>query len=221
MKKFSITLLFISFIALNLKAQYVKDINGKPVMSKDFTNFTGTPYLYDNWTNGSITTEDGKIYTNRALKYDLFEDVLYFKSAKGESMTFLESLRSFELDNSELDNKEVYKNGFPPIDNLTTLSYYKLIYDGTIASLLMKNKKYISESKPYNSSTTEKKFVDIITYYIFRNGKMEKFKPSKKEILTLFSDKSEQINEFIKSSNIDYKNDEDLAKVFDFYYTSK
>ncbi len=219
MKKLNITLLFIFFIALNVKAQYVQDTNGKPVMSKDYTNVTGSPYLYDSWSNGFITTTNGKIFNNLFLKYDLIEDVIYFKSSKNEPLLFVEPIKSFEL---ELNNKKaVFTNGFPTIDNYTSLSYYQVIFKDDMTSLLMKNKKYISEIKPYNSSTTEKKFVDNITYYIFRNGKMEKFKPSKKEILTLFSDKSEQINEFIKSSKIDFKNDEDLAKIFDFYYSSK
>lgn len=195
----------------------MQDITGKPVMLKDYTNVTGFPYLNDNWTKGSVTTMKGKVYNNLFLKYDLVEDVVYFKSDKDESLLFIDPIKSFELD---LDNNiESFTNGFLSVDNYTYLSYYQVIFKGDKMTLLIKDKKYISETKPYNSATTERKFIENNTYYIFRNGKMEKFKPSKKDILALFNDKSEQVSSFIKTSNIDFKNNIDLVKVFDFYYS--
>jgi len=219
MKKFNITVLFIFIITLGLKAQYLQDITGKPVFQLSYTDVQGSQFLYDNWSNGSVVTAKGKTYDKVVLKYDNYNDKIYFKSENGELLEFVDDIKSFTLQKDGLE--KLYTKGFPEIDKFSLNTYFEVLFKGGNILLLFKPYKYLTETKAYNSATTEKKFVDNYAYYIFKIGKMEKFKPSKKEVLALFSDKSEQVNGFIKSSNIDFKSNTDLAKVFDFYYSSK
>jgi hypothetical protein len=116
------------------------------------------------------------------------------------------------------DKLEIYRNGFPDIDNFTSKSYYQVLFDGGI-KLVLKSTKTLIEIKPYNSPTTEKKFVENAIYYVFQNNVMTKFKPSKKDFLDLFKSKSAEIADFIKNENIDFKKNADLTKVFVFYNT--
>jgi hypothetical protein len=221
MKSFNLTLLFIFITAISLKAQtyqtYVHDIDGKPISLRNYTNVTGSPYLNDTWNKGSIITESGKTFVDIQLKYNIVEDVIYFNSDKNEPKLFVEPVKSFEFDNDGI--RKNFSNGFPDVDNFNYSTYYQILYKGAKASLLYKNSKYITEAKAYGSATIEKKFTDNSSYYILRNGSMEKFKPSKKEILALFNDKSNEVNSYLKKSDIDFKNNADLAKVFDFYYS--
>ena len=103
-------------------------------------------------------------------------------------------------------------------DNFTSKSYYQVLFDGGI-KLVLKSTKTLIEIKPYNSPTTEKKFVDNAIYYVFQNNVMTKFKPSRKDFLELFKSKSAEIADFIKNENIDFKKNADLTKVFVFYNT--
>lgn len=83
--------------------------------------------------------------------------------------------------------------------------------------MLIKNYKIIIETKPYNSPTVEKKYEEIKSYYILKDGKINLFKPSRKDILMIFEDKSEKIDSYLKSEKIDFKNNIDLVKVFKYY----
>jgi hypothetical protein len=219
MKSFNITVLLIFSIALFAKGQLYQDISGRVVILKDYKNVEGFPYLYDNWRDGYAISENGKTFTKLALKYDLVEDNVYFKSDGGEELLFIEPIKSFTIIKDGFSEK--FSNGFPSIDNNTSVSYYQIIFKGNGISLLLRNSKYISEIKIYTSASTEKKFNQYNSYYLLKNGMMEKFKPSKNDILKLFSDKSKQVTDFIKSANIDFKNNLDLAKIFDFYYSLK
>ncbi len=218
MKRLNLTV-FILFIALGVRAQlFNNDISGKAIPNRNETDINGFPFLYENWIKGSVHTENGKYYDKMLLRYDIAEDLIYFKSDNDESLRFVEPVNSFEL---ELPITEKFKNGYPQIDNYTSLSYYQVLFKNDKLSLLLKKEKYISEIRPFNSAVTEKKFIENKSYYIFRDGKMEKFKPAKKDLISLFNDKSDLINSFITKSNIDFKVSTDIAKVFDFYYSLK
>ena len=48
---------------------------------------------------------------------------------------------------------------------------------------------------------------------------MIKFKPSKNDFLQILSSKSNEIDAFIKKEKINFKDNQDLAKVFVYYST--
>ena len=46
---------------------------------------------------------------------------------------------------------------------------------------------------------------------------MKRFKPSKKDFMEIFADKSSEIDIFLKKEKVDFKNNADLVKVFEYY----
>ncbi|MBK0382009.1 hypothetical protein I5M32_03475 [Pedobacter sp. SD-b] len=219
MKSFNITILFFFIISLNTKAQYLQDISGKPLSFKAYTDVIGNPYLYDYWSDGSVVTKGGVTHDKLALKYDIVKDEIYFMADKNIPMAFVDSIKTFVLD--KVTGKEIFTNGFPEVDNFDNKSFYQVLFKGSDVLLLFKASKYITETKAYGSATTEKKFNENNSYYLYKDGKMEKFKPSKKEFLQIFKDQGAQVETFLKKENIDFKNNLDLVKVFDFYYALK
>lgn len=196
-------------------AQYLHDLQGKPLSEMKYTDVVGTPYLYDGWTKGTVELVNGTFYKDIDLKFSLLKDELFFKNTKDETMlSFVLPVKSFLLAGGA--QKNLYKNGFPEIDHFTKISYYQVLFDGN-SKLLFKNYKTISEIKPYNSATTEKKFADNESYYIFKDDVMKKIRPTKKEFLGLFKNKNTEMEAFIKTEKIDFKNNQDLTRVFEFY----
>jgi hypothetical protein len=214
MKKITLSILLSVYTLLSTAQQmYLTNINGDPVLTRSYTDVIGSAFLYDNWVEGSVFTLNRKNYIKINLKYDLVKDQPYFKQKDNENLfSFTEKIKSFTLLNN--NNEENYISGFPAVDNFSEDSYYQVLGTGKDVYLLKKNVKSISESRPYNSSNIEKTFVDNKVYYLFKNGKMEKFKPSKKEFLALFPAQSDQINSYLKAENVDFKNDQDLGKLF-------
>jgi hypothetical protein len=211
MKTFNFTILLLLLINGISKAQFLQDVQGRPIFESKHVDVVGTPFLNENWVSGTIVLQNGLIYKDILLKYSEYDDELFFKNLKDNSMmSFVQPVKSFEL----LGKK--YENGLPAIDNFTQQSFYELITDGKV-KLLFKTYKTILESKPYNSATTEKKFQDYKAYYILRDDKINRFKPSKKDVLETFKDKNLEIDAFIKREKVDFKNNADLDKVFKYY----
>jgi len=218
MIKVNTTILVFFFLTFSLKAQFIQnlsDMQGKPLVESSISDVSGSPYLLDDWSKGIVEQGNKVSYKDVDLKYNLFKDELFFKNPRDGSMLgFVLPVTGFTL--ALKDKIEIYRNGFPEIDNFNSKSYYQVLFDGGI-KLLFKNYRTLIEVKPYNSSTTEKKLVDNTFFYVFLDNVMTKFKPSRKDFLELFKSKSVEIADFIKNEKIDFKKHDDLIKVFVFY----
>lgn len=220
MKKIKTTLLILFIFTIRLNAQFIQnisDIQGKPLIERTYSDVSGTIFLFDDWIKGTVEQGSKTSYKDVDLKYNTYSDELFFKNPKdGAMLSFVSPATAFSLNvNGKID---IYRNGFPEIDNFNTKSYYQVIFDGGI-KLLFKSYKTLIQVKPYNSTTTEKKFIDNSVYYILNGNVMTKFKPSRKDFLEIFSSKSNEIDAFIKKEKIDFKQHQDLTKVFVYYNT--
>lgn len=212
MKNLGISFLLTFLInSTSIAQMYLQDVDGKPILERQSVDVTGTPFLYKDFLEGTVILVNGKKYENIPLKYNAFKDELYFRNPKDNSLlSFVIPVKEFELSGQR------YINGLPAIDNFTEKTFYELLTDGEI-KLLVKNYKYILENKPYNSAIIEKKYEDIRSYFILKDGKMNRFKPSKKDFLIIFEDKSLKIDAFLKKEKIDFKNNLDLVRVIEYY----
>ena len=215
MKTFNITILLLFIVSSAVNAQFLQDVQGKPIMTAAYTDVAGTPFLFDNWLKGTAELEDGTVYKEIFLKYSSFKDELFFKNSKDEALlAFVLPVKSFLLEVGT--ENHLFKNGFPEVDNFSKTTYYRVLFDGKI-TLLLKSYKTLMENKSYNSATTEKKFTDNTIYYVFKDGAMKKFKPSKKDFLELLPTKAIEIETFMKKEKLDFKSNDDLVKIFEFY----
>jgi hypothetical protein len=220
MLKIHTTIIIFFLFTFSLKAQFIQnisDLKGKPLVESLSSDISGSPYLLDDWSKGIVEQGNKVSYKDVDLKYNLYKDELFFKNPKDGSMLgFALPVAGFSL--ALKDKIQIYRNGFPEIDNFNKKSYYQVLFDGGI-KLLFKNHRTMQEVKPYNSPTTEKKFIDNAIYYVFQDNVMTKFKPSKKDFLEMFKSKSTEIADFIKNEKIDLKQHDDLVRVFVFYNT--
>jgi len=218
MKKFNATILLLFIFTIRLKAQFIQnlpDVQGKPFVESSNSDVSGTAFLFNDWLKGTIEQGNKILYKDVDLKYSTYKDELYFKNPKdGTMLSFVLPVTAFSLDLK--DKIEIYRNGFPEIDNFNAKSYYQVIFDGGV-KLLFKSFKTLIEVKPYNSTTTEKKFIDNSSYYVLKDNVMTKIKPSKKDFMEIFKSKSTEIDAFIKNEKIDFKQHQDLKKVFEYY----
>lgn len=192
---------------------YLQDVDGKPFIEKQGIDVIGSPFLNNEFIEGTVTLINGKKYEKIPLKYSLLQDELFFMNPKDRSLlSFVVPVKEFELSGLR------YINGLPVVDSFTERSFYGVLFEGKI-KLLIKSYKTILENKPYNSATIEKIYENLKSYYLFKDGKMIRFKPTKKDLLLIFEDKSSKIDSYLKSEKIDFKNNMDLAKVFMYYDT--
>ena len=220
MNKFVTCFMAMVFACLASHAQILHDLQGKPYMEQSYTEVDGDPFLINNWADGNIDFVNGKTGAVR-VKYDLVKDVLLFQH-KGDStaMYFVDQVKGFTLTNSFIHESNilplVFNSGYPVIDVQTTASFYQVIASGKM-QLLRHYHKAIRTDQAFNSATVTKTFAFTDLYYLYANNKISRIKPSQKSILAAMADKSTEIQTYLKSNTVDYKNDAALAKLFNYY----
>ncbi|TCD22112.1 hypothetical protein EZ456_18390 [Pedobacter psychrodurus] len=211
--------LLLSLISIKSYSQYAlspfADAQGTLLREIKYEDVTGSPYLFDYWIKGKVTTKSGKHYVDMPLKYNVMDDKLIFKHENGNLMYFAEPVTEFELLNPELNISNKYINGLPAIDHFNSASYFKVIFSGQ-TSLFKKTNKKIIESKQYGSAITNKSFNTTNSYFVLSNGNFLKITPTKKAILVLFPSKEQELNNYLKKEKIDFKQDSDLKKLFEY-----
>ncbi|GGI28936.1 hypothetical protein GCM10008119_35130 [Pedobacter mendelii] len=197
-----------------LLAQALTYQDGSPAKEIKLVNVEGSELLYPNWRLGSAKIASGIVYSNISLKYNLYEDQLYFLGKDSISMKFISPVNEFHLE------KDVFKNGYPPVKTFNNLSYYLVMVEGK-ATLLKKLIKSIIDVKDFNSSITTKRIMDDKSYFLFINGVINQVKNDKSSFLNLFKDKSSEMESFFRANKTNFKKDEDLINAISYYNTLK
>lgn len=188
----------------------LQDVNGKPILSNNYVEIEGNPYLPEQWTVGSIKLKNGAVINYNALRYNMASGELEFQR-NDQAFILTNPFDEFTLINA------TFRKGFPAIDGQSNNSFYEVLHDGKLKLLCFKN-AVMYEEKPYNSATKIKKFLHNTYYYLYKtDGTMVKVKKDKKAILAILSDKSSQLEEYFKKENIKIKEWSDVANVLAYY----
>ena len=189
-------------------------------MEQSYTEIDGNPFLINNWADGNIDFVNGKTGVVK-VKYDLVKDVLLFQHKDDSTaMYFVDQVKGFTLTNSFINESSiiplVFNSGYPAIDIQTTASFYQVITPGKV-QLLRHYRKAIRTDQAFNSATVTKTFAFTDLYYLYADNKISRIKPSQKSILAAMANKSTEIQAYLKTTTVDYKNDAALAKLFNYY----
>jgi len=220
MKHLSYILLVACGLSLNTAtAQFVHQQDYKPLMTKDYTNIEGSPYLYDDWIAGTVKLANG--LTNKEpimLKYNLLDDEVYFKDKAGEAMAFVVPVQEFTLNPMQIDATLArrYRNGYKGIDGIKPAAYFEVLSDGKV-QLIKKASKTIFESQNIGSASKTGTFMEKTKYYLVINGNAVPVKTDKKSLFAALSDKQVQLETYIKINKVDFKKDTDLGKLVTYY----
>lgn len=212
--KFIAILLFFSLLPAFAMAQFLADINGRPIVMQQYTDVQGSPYLTENWTKGLVKLHTGKTYAEVALKYDQVADQLLFRGERDEAMSFVDAVEQFSIRVG--DEERVFRSGFKPAEKTSASTFYQVLYNGKI-QLLKRCLKQITEEQAFNSATKVKTISENPVYYLASQGQPLKFKKDKKSVLSVMEDHAGEVEKFIASEKINLKSDADVIKLFAYY----
>ncbi|MBC7744847.1 MAG: hypothetical protein H7096_07060 [Flavobacterium sp.] len=212
-------LIYFFFLGVSVKAQFVNDISGKPVSEIEYTDIQGTAFYSESWLNGLIKMNDGAVYKDVLVKYNLLDEQLIFQNNSGQPMNLVNPFREFTI--FQAGQTAVFKNGFKPNDDhLTTKTFYQILADGETI-LAKKTSKKVVENKAFNSATTSKTFQETNNYYLIKNGLPVKIKKDKMSVLETYGDWTPELELFIKANNLSLKSEVGLIILATYYNTLK
>jgi len=174
----------------------------------------GSPYFDDkiDFTNNSLKY-NGNWYYNVPLLYDVYKGALV--SAQPQSKA------TYILNDRYVSDFFVYGRHFvymPAIDSAKSKlreGYYEQLYAGK-SKVLCKYEKVRIEN--VSTQGVEVTFFDKQTYYVIK-GEAVSTVNSKGSVLDVFSDKKKELNNYLKTINLDYKENKgaSIAKIAAYY----
>lgn len=222
-KTLLLILITVAAACLNARAQSrgtnsttpVTDAVGNPIKVDEYIKIKGTTYVYDEWVPGQVTTATGEVHKDLLLKFDRQANLLTFVYDKNdEPQRFKDPIRVFSL---HAGKERVFANGFPKIDGLNTNTYYEVIAGGK-TMLLEHHRQYIKNVRDENSrALVVGEYTENKHFYIFKDNKIYKAKLSADAITKILADKAPELKAYIDSQKINFDNEEDIKKLFNYY----
>jgi hypothetical protein len=187
----------------------------------------GTPFLVDEYVNAQLILNGNVTLQNVPLKYNVFDNAIVYKDAKGNVLAF----------NTNQVSKLTYndlKTGAPVVlGKLAGLAaenqkaadkLVNFLYDGEKTKFAVLPLKELIKAdfkgSTYSSGRTYDEFFDKTEYYLKgKNGSVEKVKLNKKNLLSSLADKENEIKAFISNEKIDFSTEQGWVKVLTYYET--
>jgi len=193
-------------------------MNGQLVKETDHSGIEGSPFFNDDWSTGLIMLADGRTFKDMILKYNIYTDEVYFKDQNGETKSFSNPVSEFKLlsTGNGSSNSKDFKSGYANIPGYTAKSFFEVLSEGAV-QLLKKYRRVVSETTGIDLGTVTKNFTDKESYYMIISGTATLVKKDKKSILALLNNKQIELETYIKAHKLDLKNDDDLAKLINYY----
>ncbi|HXB07292.1 MAG TPA: hypothetical protein VNW04_09255 [Puia sp.] len=161
----------------------------------------GTPYYWDDWANGSLVLDGGFTYQNLQLKIDLLNHEVHYKDADDREMILTAPLREIILRAGGLDARYfIPGKAWADVDKKLANSWLQvLVNDKT--SLLLDIRKKLTESNPYNSSTTEQTIEETNVYFLQKGGRLNRL-TKWSDLLDLLADKRTEVAKYVKENDL-------------------
>jgi hypothetical protein len=176
----------------------------------------GSPYLTDDFINGTIYTVQKQKYVDIPVRYNIYNDQMEFKTESGEvqAMATPEIVERVEFGK--------YKMAYIPFSYSKKLikGFFIILQEGEKASLFLRKNmsfKNAEEPAPYKEAQPPR-FVKNPDDYFIRIG-MEEAKAvnSKKDLLEIFPDYKKDVESFIKKNKTKTNAPESLEELIKYY----
>ena len=208
--------LLILVYSVRANAQFIQDDQGRPVLTKNYVDVQGSPFLFENWVKATVRFQNGKTYSDVPMKLDIVADKPYFKNPKDEDLLeFIDPVTEFVLFSSE-QGPLIFRNGFKANEGLGKQNFYHVLFDGGTKLLKRKVKKII-ETKDFNSASAVRSFEEMTFYYIGKDGLAASIRKDKKNILEVLGNHQAELESYIKEHKLNLKNEDHLIRLFAYY----
>lgn len=185
----------------------------KPVLTEE--DVAGSPYLNDDFVEGSVYTTSGIQYKGLPLRYNIYNDQMEFKAEKGEiqAVAAPEITEKIEFGG----DKWIYA----PYSHAkkTGKGYFIVLEEGNIA---LYKKPQIQFEPPKDAApfqdAEQARFVPRPDLYYIRVGNEEaRLVSSKKDFAEILPEHQKEVEKFVKKNKVKPSKPERIAELVRFY----
>lgn len=179
----------------------------------------GSPFFVDQWINGTVYLENGKIYKDLPLKYDVYQNEL-LALTRGQAIYVTRNIiNSFVLQPDSLEH-EIKFTKVKAASNHKGIDedqFFRVLHKGEYTLYELQNRIFLkanyqgaySANKPYDKFESTTRY-----YYLDPDNNFERLKTSIGGIASIFGDKKREVKNCIFAEKLDPKATRDLIYIF-------
>ncbi|MCY1719062.1 hypothetical protein OU798_01825 [Prolixibacteraceae bacterium Z1-6] len=175
----------------------------------------GSPYLNDEFINGTVFTTSKLQYQNIPLRYNIFNDDMEFRTPDNQVMAIAapEIIESVEF--GEFKMKYLPYSAAKKIRR----GFFKELVNGKVSLYAKPNILYTEPQKPAPYKEAQPaKFTNKPDFYYIREGTESAQKIDNKNVLIqFFPDHQKEVAAFVKKNKIKHNKEEDLTELINYY----
>lgn len=176
------------------------------------------------WHQGKILLTDETEIAGE-INFNLSENLLRIKTTAGQLMTYTSRkvIHFSFLDKKLGYQREFYTFPFTLASNYETPTFFELLIQREHTSLLVREGFYTRtfvDNNPYSwtyGRSVTQNFLESKFYFLKNTGKISYFDGSKKGLMSLLSDKSHRIEQYLRENRVDLNDKEDMTRIIKFY----
>jgi len=182
----------------------------------------GTPFLNEKWKSANIKLQD-KVIQNLMVKYNVYANNLLYKNADALLIIDLNKIDSFVLTDSLTQVSQKFRrvSSMAHINSRINNKFAAVLFDGNNSKLLnipVKEFRKANYKGAYSNGETYDVFRDDnFIYFVDREGKPEKVKFNKRNLMNLLKDKKNEIEKFIADERINPDTEAGWIKTLAYY----
>ena len=199
---------------------HLDDLFKQPYKQNKYPDIKGSPFYVDDWRHADLVFTDGKRFNKVNVKLNLYTQELIYLSPGNIEIILKDGIISrmtlYDTSETGMPVSRLFISGFPVAGKDTSFPFFEVLTEGK-ATLMSLVKKKITETKNALSPADEKEFVSIETIYILFNKEVKKCEKNNDFYISLFSDKKDSIEKFIKLNKLKCRSREDIISIVKIY----
>lgn len=189
--------------------------NGNLLYIYQYTDIQGSPFLYDDWTDGAIVVNESQL-NHVKLKFDTYSNK-FVVNKNDTSFEISKSVNEVRLfPDSDTNNARIYRKGYNINMRLNPNVYMQVMAEGKI-TLLKYTYKDLEEYTEYGSAVKIKRFRDGQQYFILKDGQFTSTTLTKKNLQDALSDKWTAVSSYLNLKGYNGKDEKSWIAAFRFY----
>ena len=186
----------------------------------DLDKFQGTPYTSNTFAPTILKYND-EVVGNIYYRYNALNEEIEIKKTSSEDEPYKALVKDKEV-SLLINAKPLSFKTFVTEKNETINGYLTLLQKGNTYDLYQRTLVKFTEGQPAQNSfvaAVPSRFTKFTEYYFQKDGvnRIDQIPQKNKKLLKLIdASKREDLKIFLKENNLNIKNEQDLAKVFDY-----
>lgn len=190
-----------------------------PIVQSSNEEIRGTQWYRDEWTPGRVILRDNSITEIHNINYNTYEDKIIFKDGDVMKAYDPSQVRGFQFVDESGNKTQEFVTGISDRQyGIDPYDLLRVIYNGETKFLARHETIFVrNSSRDIVTNQRYSEYDEIKTYFIMKDGKMTETRLRKRNILRDIGDHRDALNEFIKSSNLRLRSEEDAATLLNYY----